>query len=90
MVRMIRSSLVIPANMTQDGSISLEYTVGYMTILNIGAQNRGCMEHDEDGPISISPKQWIELFKMMPTIGKAYMTVSLLIILGVIGYVLVG
>ena len=27
MVRMIRSSLVIPANMTQDGSISLEYTV---------------------------------------------------------------
>ena len=28
MVRMIRSSLVIPANMTQDGSISLEYTVG--------------------------------------------------------------
>ncbi len=27
MVRMIRSSLVIPANMTQDGGISLEYTV---------------------------------------------------------------
>ena len=27
MVRMIQSSLVIPANMTQDGSISLEYTV---------------------------------------------------------------
>ena len=27
MVRMIRSSLVIPANMTQDGSISLEYAV---------------------------------------------------------------
>jgi len=29
MVRMIRSSLVIPANMTQDGSISLEYTVTF-------------------------------------------------------------
>ena len=54
------------------------------------AQNNNCMEHDEDGPIPISPKQWIELFKMMPTIGKAYMIVSLLIILGVIGYVLVG
>ena len=61
-----------------------------MPILNIGAQNNNCMEHDEDGPIPISPKQWIELFKMMPTIGKAYMIVSLLIILGVIGYVLVG
>jgi len=48
------------------------------------------MDHDEDGPIPISPKQLIELFKMMPTIGKAYMIVSLSIILGVIGYVLVG
>ena len=35
MVRMIRSSLVIPANMTQDGSISLEYTVGKMMLSSI-------------------------------------------------------
>ena len=47
------------------------------------------MEH-EDGGKPLTPKQWIELFKMMPTIGKAYMIVSLLITLGVIGYVLVG
>ena len=64
--------------------------VGYMPILNIGAQNRNCMEHDEDGPIPISPKQWIELFKMMPPIGKAFLIVSQLIVLGVIGYVLLG
>ena len=57
---------------------------------NILTQNNNYMDHDEDGPIPISPKQWIELFKMMPTIGKAYMIVSLSIILGVIGYVLVG
>jgi hypothetical protein len=57
---------------------------------NIVTQNNNYMGHDEDGPIPISPKQWIELFKMMPTIGKAYMIVSLSIILGVIGYVLVG
>ena len=34
MVRMIRSSLVIPANMTQDGSISLEYTVPYDSLFS--------------------------------------------------------
>ena len=48
------------------------------------------MEHDEDESIPLSPKQWIELFKMMPPIGKAFLIVSQLIILGVIGYVLVG
>ena len=48
------------------------------------------MDHDEDGPIPISPKQWIELFKMMPPIGKAFLIVSQLIVLGVIGYVLLG
>jgi len=48
------------------------------------------MEHEEDGSRPLTPKQWIELFKMMPPIGKAFMIVSQLIVLGIIGYVLVG
>ena len=57
---------------------------------NRGAQTTKCMEHDEGGSIPLSPKQWIELFKMMPPIGKAFLIVSQLIVLGIIGYVLVG
>ena len=48
------------------------------------------MDHGEDGSKPLSPKQWIELFKMMPPLGKAFLIVSQLIVLGVIGYVLVG
>ena len=56
----------------------------------IGAQTSNYMDHGEDGSKPLSPKQWIELFKMMPPIGKAFLIVSQLIVLGVIGYVLVG
>tara|TARA_B100001758_G_scaffold215571_1_gene201324 strand:+ start:210 stop:353 length:144 start_codon:yes stop_codon:yes gene_type:complete len=45
---------------------------------------------DDDGGKPLSPKKWIELFKMMPPIGKAFMIISQLIILGVISYVLLG
>ena len=54
-----------------------------------GEQPTKCMDHDERGT-PLSPKQWFELFKSVPPIGKVLMIVSQLIVLGVIGYVLVG
>ena len=72
--------------------ISEVYHLPYrcLRIDNRGTQTTNCMEHDEGGSIPLSPKQWIELFKMMPPIGKAFLIVSQLIVLGIIGYVLVG
>ncbi len=64
-------------------------TVNLRRIHNTGAHTTSDMD-DDDGGKPLSPKQWIELFKMMPPIGKAFMIISQLIILGVISYVLLG